>query len=206
MIPRRLVRTVPATTDSGVERFWEQACKLHPDWEHVTHRDPLTIDEWPLTARAWHRCRSGAQLAGLVRLETLWHHGGIYIDSDLELYRSLEPFTGLRGFSIWEDPNTAPDFVLGAEPEHPAIRECIEAALWRISSDSTDWRTGNGAWSTGPGVTTTVLPDRDDWLMLPPGSFAPYHYSQRNKRHHDHRADQPWSYGAHHWRHSWEGN
>jgi len=206
VIPTRLVRTVPRTTSAEVEAFWSTACDLHPEWTHDTLRDPLDADAFPLTFRAWHRCRSGAQLAGLVRLETLWHHGGIYIDSDVELYRSLDPFTGLRGFSCWEDQKTAPDFVLGAEPEHPAIRECIDMALWRITSDSSDWRDGNGAWSTGPGVTTSVLPGRDDWLMLPPGTFAPYHYTEPHLRHHDHRTEQPWSYGAHHWWHSWEGN
>lgn len=206
MIPARLFRTVPATVDEQVEALWTAACEIHPEWGHVTHRDPLNPSEWPLTSSAWRRCMTGAQLAGLIRLESLWHHGGVYIDSDVELYRPLDPFLGLRGFSVWEDAKTAPDFVLGAEPEHPAVRECIDLALTRIRSDSTDWRTGNGAWSTGPGVTTAVLPGRADWLMLPPGSFAPYHYSEPHRRDQDHRSEQPWAYGAHHWHHSWEGH
>ena len=205
MIPARLIRTIPEHPSAEAERFWRQACDLHPGWEHVTYQDPLNPDWWPLTSHAWPWCQTGAQFAGLIRLEALFHGGGIYIDSDLELFRTLEPLRNTRGFAVWEDPNTVPDFVLGAEPEHPAIRACLTLALTRIQSDATDWRTGNGAWATGPGVTTTTLPGRNDFLLLPPATFAPYHYSEPERANEDHAA-LPFTFGAHRWRHSWAGH
>lgn len=205
MIPRILHRTVPETSPDA-DVLWDGAVALHPGWEHRTWRDPINPEAFPLTSHAWDQCRSGAQMAGLIRLEALWHHGGIYLDSDIEMYRPLDSLCGLDGFSIWEDARTAPDFVLGAAPHHPAIMACIDLALERLASDSTDWRTGPGAWGTGPGVTTTILPGRTDWLLLPPGSFAPYHYSERHRAGDDHRTQQPWAFGAHHWRHSWAGH
>jgi hypothetical protein len=47
-----------------------------------------------------------------------------------------------------------------------------------------------------------VLPNRDDVALLPPGSFYPYHYTERHRRHEDHAA-APWTFGAHHWAASW---
>lgn len=202
MIPARLVRCVPSETSPTVEAWWLRAVALHPGWEHVTLRDPLHPDDYPMTCDAWNRCESGAQLAGLVRLEDLYTYGGIYLDSDVEVFRSLDRLRRYRGFAAWEDETTVPDAVLGAEPGHPALRECLELALARIRSSSVDWRTGPGSWGTGPGVTTAVLPGRDDFVCLAAESFYPYHYTEKHRADEDHAAN-PNTYAAHHWHASW---
>lgn len=209
MIPPRLIRTVPASTSPEAEEFWDGARLLHPDWDHVTFRDPIDTGLFPITAQHWHQCKSGAQLAGLVRLEALYTLGGIYLDSDIEVYRSLAPLLPLHAFAAWEDSDVIPDAVIGAEAGHPAIARCLELALDRLVNGSPadcDWRTGHGTWSTGPGVTTAILADRDDVLTLPPGSFFPYLYTEKHRRNEDHRTAQPWAFGAHHWAHSWNGS
>lgn len=203
MIPKRLIRSVPVKTSDEVEAFWDQAAELHAGWEMVTLRDPIDPTWFPLTAKHWSRCQSGAQLAGLVRLEALWHRGGVYIDSDVECYRPFTPLMDLRAFAAWEDPAVVPDAVLGAERAHPAIMDCLNLALRRLHSNDPDWCTGSGAWATGPGVTTTVLPNRGDVLVLPPGAFYPYSYTEKHRRHEDHAAEQPWAFCAHHWAGSW---
>lgn len=195
-IPRILHRTVPAETAGRVEDWWEHWRQLLPGWTLMTHRDPLNPNEWPETSDLWAQCRNGAQLAGLVRLEALWRHGGVYVDSDVEPYRTLEPLLDLRGFSAWEDAKVAPDAVLGAEPHHPAVGGMLKLA--RVTLEA-----GGDAWATGPGVTTHVLPGRRDWLLLPPGSFYPYHYRDLQGAKKDHSQTQPWAFAAHHWAGSW---
>lgn len=191
-IPALLWRTVPLETSEEVEQFWLRAVELHPDWRCVTMRDPLDPNMFPLTSKHWERCTKGAQLAGLVRLELLYRYGGVYVDSDVELYQSLEPLRYCRAFAAWEDMRTVPDAVIGAVPRHPAIALCLDVAI-----DSLE----GGPWASGPGALTAVLPGRDDVLLLPPASFYPYHYSERHRRHEDHRA--PFTFGAHHWHASW---
>lgn len=198
LIPRILHRTVPAETTEEVEEFWAAAERLHPDWHLVTHRDPLDPTRWPETGPHWPRCTSGAQLAGLIRLEALWHHGGVYIDSDVELYRPLDCLLACEAFAAWEDALCVPDAVLGAMPAHPAIRACLDLAVERVAA-------GEGAWASGPGVTTEVLVDRDDVVTIPPASFYPYHYQAKHLRSARPGAHDPWCFGAHHWAHSWAG-
>ncbi len=194
MIPRRLIRTVPAEVDPESEAFWARFEELHPDWELVTFRDPIDPELFPLTSPHWDRCHSGAQRAGLIRLEALLRLGGVYVDADVEPYRSFEPLLGVEAFAAWEDDKIVPDAVLGARADHPFLRAAIDLAIDRLEQ---------GAWSSGPAVTADLLPGRTDVLLLPPGAFYPYHYSRRDLRHADHAHQQPWAFAAHHWTSSW---
>ena len=196
-IPKILHRIVPINTVAQAEQWWNEFGRLHQDWELMTHRDPLDPADWPETSPYWGQCTSGAQMAGLLRLECLLKFGGIYVDQDFEPYRSFEPLLGLSCFAGWEDSKCVPDALIGASKGHPAIRDCLDLALSRMPG---------GAWETGPGVTTTVLPNRPDVLLFPPGTFYPYHYlDKEQKRNDNHKAQQPWALAAHHWWHSWKG-
>lgn len=201
MLPQRLIRTVPADTSDEVETLWQIARVLHPEWDMVTFRDPIDPAEFPLTSWCWDACESGAQLAGLIRLEALWHLGGIYIDSDVQVVKSFEGLRPFDCFAAWEDANTVPDAVLGATDHHPAIFHCIVAATERLTTGGDDWQTGRHSWSTGPGVTTTVLAARDDVTLLSPRAFYPVHYSRKADL--DGFEPGPETYAIHRWAASW---
>ncbi len=205
-IPRIIFRTVPETTPDHVEAYWQTAVDNTPGWQHITYRDPINPDAFPSSTTFWDACTSGAQRAGLIRLDAMAHHGGIYLDSDVEVYRPLEPLTQLRGFAGWEDRNVVPDAILGFEAGHPIVPVMLEEALTRLK---------DGAWESGPGVTTRNLPGREDVILFPPGTLYPYHYSIK-RRYDPNRpdgarrrtaipAEQPWALMAHHWHHSWKG-
>jgi hypothetical protein len=177
-IPKILHRVVPERTSRETERWWMAFGRLHPGWELRTHRDPLDPADFPETSAKWPACANGAQLADLVRLEVLYRFGGVYVDSDVEPLRPLDPLLPLSAFAAWEDPRSVPNAVMGAVPGHPAIRACLDLALERVPGDT---------WQAGPGVTTKVLQGRDDVLLLPPGSFYPYHYREKARRSEDFR-------------------
>lgn len=193
-IPRILHRTVPAETSDEVEAWWAQFERLHPGWDCKTYREPLDPADWPLTGDLFERCQNGAQKAGLIRLESLVRDGGVYVDSDVEPFRSFEPLLHLSAFAGWEDETTVPDAVLGAGPSHPAFLLMIEKARSSIEG-------GGDAWQSGPGVSTEVLPGRTDVLVLPPGAFYPHHYLEKKAA--GTRTANPWVFCEHKWHHSW---
>ncbi len=193
-IPRILHRTVPAETSDQVEAWWAEFERLHPGWETKTYREPIDPAEWPLTGDLFARCQNGAQKAGLIRLECLVRDGGVYVDSDVEPFRSLEPLLQLQAFAGWEDETTVPDAVLGARQGHPAFRVMIEKARAVIEG-------GGDAWNSGPGVATEVLPGRPDVLVMPPGAFYPHHYLEKAAA--GTRTTNPWVFVEHKWHHSW---
>lgn len=194
VIPRILHRTVPTETTDEVEAWWRKAQALHPGWEFRTYREPVDPASFPLTSDLWPRCQNGAQKAGLIRLEALFTHGGVYLDSDVEPFRSLEPLLHLPAFAAWEDETTVPDAVLGARAGHPAFEEMIAKARASIEG-------GGDAWLSGPGVATETLPNRPDVLVLPPGAFYPHHYLEKAKA--GARTTCPWVFVEHKWHHSW---
>jgi mannosyltransferase OCH1-like enzyme len=184
---------VPKSTSKEVETWWEQAGLLHPDWEHVTLRDPIDPADFPLTSPSWPQCESGAQFADLIRAEELYLRGGVYIDSDVEVLRPFDPLLGVKGFLGWEDTEHICNAVMGFEDNHFGLAIYIETALKRLS---------RGTWASGVGTITEVFRHRLDTLLLPPQCFYPMHYRSK------HITRQPWStlhwsFATHHWLHSW---
>jgi hypothetical protein len=167
---------------------------MHPEWELRTYREPINPADWPLTGDLFERCSSGAQKAGLIRLEALYTYGGVYVDSDIEPVRPFDSLLYSPAFAGWEDENVVPDALLGSEASHPAFKVMLAKARASIES-------GGDAWASGPGVTTSTLPGRNDVLLLPPGSFYPVHYREKIRL--GTRNEQPWVFAEHKWHHSW---
>ena len=193
-IPRILHRVVPETPNSVAEAWWERFRQLHPDWELRTHRDPLQADEWPLTRDHWDKCANGAQFADLIRLEALITHGGVYVDQDVEPLRPLDPLLYVPAFAAWEDERSVPNAVMGAVPDHPAMVACLELMISRLPGDT---------WQSGPGVLTTILPPRQDVLLLPPGAFYDVHYRDPDRDVRMTEPAMPWTFARHHYWGSW---
>jgi glycosyl transferase-like sugar-binding protein len=197
VIPQRLIRVVPEKTTDEVELWWKQACALHPMWNHVTYRDPISPRLFPLTRDLWGTCKSGAQLADLVRAEELYHRGGVYIDSDVEVFKSFAPLTLQHAFAGYEEPGSVPNAILGFRPHHPALLHVLRLARERHAI---------GTYDSGAKVTCEVLPTYDDVLLLPPGAFYPVYWKHKDVADWSRvQEENPWAYCCHHAAHSWEG-
>lgn len=206
-IPKILFRTVGEVTDDQTEAWWARSVELTPGWHHITYRDPADPEEFPYATTYWHACNSGAQRAGIIRLEALMQHGGLYLDSDVELWKDPTPLLDNRAIAAWEDANTIPDAILGFEPDHAVLPVMLDEALRKIPE---------GAWESGPGVTTRNLAGRDDVTLLPTEWLYPFHWKSSVKRRFDVstpvgrrnyeklKSSMPDTFMAHHWRHSWK--
>ena len=179
-----------------MEEWWTEAQVLHAGWVCRTYREPIDPADWPLTGDLFDRCQNGAQKAGLIRLEALYRDGGIYLDSDVKVFRSLDPLRMCDGFAGWEDETTVPDAVLGFRAGHPAVEAMLAKARACIEG-------GGDAWHSGPGVTTETLPNRPDVLVLPPGALYPFHYLEKHRGGEVNAKPPPWAFVAHQWHGSW---
>lgn len=209
-IPHRFIRCIPTDPSDEAEAWWHRFGELHPGWDMRTIQDPIDPKDWPLLGR-WHALvSSGAQLAGLVRLEAVWRWGGWYVDSDVEPLRPFADLDSGPGVAVigTEDGIHLTDAVFGAPQRHPAIRAVIE----HVDDLYTGWARCTfdgsappGAQATGPLATTTVLAGRPDVTVLPTEAFYPYSYTERHRRLEDFATTSPTSYAVHHWAFSWAG-
>lgn len=201
-IPRILHRIVlpPMTASGEVERYWHTLARLHPDWEMRTWSGPLDPDEWELGG-LFAECNTVAGVADLLRLEILWRHGGIYLDTDCEPVRSMDPLLAYSFFIGTEDGRFLTNSVMGSVPQHPAIRSYMDAILQehRTSLDVAP----NEA--TGPFLATEVLGQRDDVTVLPPECFYPEPFAARSARVRQTSQElaTPFTYVVHRWASSW---
>lgn len=200
MIPRILHRCVPAEVPDRYEEFWRGWLDLHPSWVGLTWQDPIHPALFPLSSPAWPHVRAGAALAGLVRLEALASHGGIFLDWDVRPVRPLDDLLEVRGgmFAAWEDDEHVPDAVFGCVAGHPAVVELRDLAIAGTIA-------GDSVWEVSVGLFTASLPRREDVTLLPSASFYPVHYSEERAHPGASAAHVPGpdTYGVHEWAWSW---
>src|ERR671939_669644 len=63
--------------------------ELHPRWKHVLWTEenrPTLINE-----EQFQRADSYAQQSDILRYEIVYRHGGVYVDTDFECLRNIEP-------------------------------------------------------------------------------------------------------------------
>jgi hypothetical protein len=87
-------------------------------WDNVRARE--VFDQYPFAREALD-ARVYAFASDVIRLYALYHYGGIYLDSDVELFGSLDPFLEHQFFSGFQDPEHAITAVMGAERGSPFV-------------------------------------------------------------------------------------
>jgi hypothetical protein len=133
MIPKRLHYVwvggpFPARYQAHVDG-WR---RLHPDWE-ITRWSEANIDlSHPLIAKAY-RLRKWSTVADIARLMAVHGHGGIYLDTDIEVLQPLDSLLRQRCFLAFQGTAKASDLVangcFGAVAGHWFIGEALQAVL-----------------------------------------------------------------------------
>ena len=224
MIPKRLIRCVPEVIPDAWEANWLKWCDEYyttrviglTAWDCVTIQDPIDPVLFPLLGRYHRYATSGAQLAGMVRLETVWRYGGVYVDADMEPLRAIDELRRHPLFICTEDGVHLTDAMFGAEKNHPGLLATIEhvARLYEdwlsacavpFPEDDSPPPDPPGAQATGPLATTHCLSRRPDVTVLAQRMFFPYTYLEPERAGEDFARTSPESYAVHRWSHSWAG-
>jgi mannosyltransferase OCH1-like enzyme len=164
----------------------------HPRWDVRLWTDAEADELMPAEAMA--RARNDAERANLLRYELLRRFGGVYVDTDFECRRPLDPLlAGIDAFAASESPGRAACGILGATPGHPAFE-----AVARLSRETVGLGAHN-ADGTGPYLLTVVLADHPEVTIFGPELFYPYLWHEPERQH----AEFPDAYAVHHWAGSW---
>lgn len=167
----------------------------HPGWDYkLWNLDNL--DFVPQRLDLVKSAPSYAQMADVLRYEILYRHGGIYIDTDFECLRSIEPILeGVQNFACSEDGLSITNALIGASPGSVYMQRCVAALPDRVGLAAPTHETGPGL------LTRTLLGEglAGDFTLFPREWFYPYNWNEL------HRATEnfPEAYAIHRWAHSW---
>lgn len=113
------------------------------------------------------RLRVPAERSDILRLELLYRFGGVYVDTDLECRRSLDPYIENLGFFVAQlKPNRINNAFIGATAGHPILLRALRELTPREFP-------GYDKWAAGPLFLDRLLGDYPEIHAFPPGLLYP---------------------------------
>lgn len=169
----------------------------HPGWEMklwTDHNLPLLVNQW-----AFDHAVNYGHKGDLLRLELLRLFGGVYLDTDFECNKNIEPLLdGVEAFAAYTEPE---DFsfkahfeqaILGACPRHRLFRKAVlEQGEWSFRHENEGHIRQAAAWYLAHKIeevygetVNRIEPGRSeplmfsDFLLFPKHFFYPFHWSE----------------------------
>lgn len=165
----------------------------HPDWTMELwtdgHLPELRHPE------SFEHGRNHSERSNVLRYEILRQLGGVYIDTDMECLRPIDPLLdGVEVFAGNTRPGRIGSAIIGAVPGHPAFERAVELVPHGVAGG------GRQTEETGPGFLTSILADFPDVTVFPAAYFYPYRHDEKHLR----SQEFPEAYAVHHWTKTWE--
>lgn len=106
-------------------KSWKKYC---PDYEIIEwNEDNFDISSAPLYVRQAYEAKKWAFVTDYVRLKVVYDHGGIYLDTDVELIKSLDQFLHHNAYFGFEDGiHVATGLGFGAKKDADVLAEMME--------------------------------------------------------------------------------
>ena len=101
---------------------WKKFC---PDYEIVEWNETnFDVNQNIYTKEAYEN-KKWAFVSDYVRLYALYHHGGIYMDTDVEVLKNLDDYLNHDAFSGFESSNAIPTGIIGAKKGNYHIKQLL---------------------------------------------------------------------------------
>lgn len=105
-------------------RSWKKHC---PDYEIIEwNEDNFDISSAPLYVRQAYEAKKWAFVTDYVRLYAMVNYGGIYMDTDVEVIKPLDPFLHHRAFSGFEREIHIPTGIMACEKGFPLFQTFLD--------------------------------------------------------------------------------
>lgn len=157
MIPKRIIYCWFGSKEKpeNVQRCIDTWHKYMPDWEFLEiNEDNVDVNMFEYSKNAYEH-KAWGFVGDPIRLWALYKYGGIYLDTDVEVYQTFEPLLDNHFFAGFEQPHYFGNATIGCEPNNPIIKEVLE----QYESGKEQWQPKEHWWEyrTGPMILTDTL-------------------------------------------------
>lgn len=169
--------------------------KHNPDFKiQRWDENNLSIDD-PVYLKAYQK-KQWAYCSDYARLKVLHAHGGIYLDTDIEIIKSLDDLLTSKCFLGRENPNDLNGAVIGAIKGHPFIFDVFKATKESLKSD----------FVPIPRILNFVYnyEKYPDVMIYPEKYFYPYNPFYKDIKLLLFCDIEDDTYAIHHWNYSWK--
>jgi mannosyltransferase OCH1-like enzyme len=162
-------------------RWIETWRRRHPNWEHrLWTEDELPSD--PIRPEVLERLRAPVERADILRLEILYRHGGVYVDTDVECLRPVDEVLAGHDFvGVCLKPGRMTNTFIASVPAHPLLERALREVkplevYWTLSAPSDDLKE-----VAGPPLLRRLVVEYPDVKLLEPPTFFPATDEERER-------------------------
>lgn len=102
--------------------------RVLPDYEIIEwNEDNFSIEDSVPYVQEAYSCGKWAFVTDYVRLYALETYGGIYLDTDVEIFHPLDEFLPCKMFMGFESNDYLTTAIIGSQPGMPVIREFLDS-------------------------------------------------------------------------------
>lgn len=160
---------------------WRKFC---PDYEIIQWNEDNYDVEKNLYMKQAYEAKKWGFVPDIARLDILYEHGGIYLDTDVELIKNLDELLYQKAFAgveKWGNINMGG--CSGSVPHHPMIKKMLDYRINEqfVLKDGTLNQTTCGYYETKPMIELGMKPDNtvqhvEDMTVYSSDFFHPYDY------------------------------
>ena len=128
MIPKKIhyVWLGRGEKDARTKYCIETWKKYLPDYEIIEWNEDNFPMDYNVFFKQAYENKKWAFASDVVRLYALYNEGGIYMDTDVEVYKSLDEFLNLEGFTGFEDIHYPVCATMGCCKGNPVIKMMLD--------------------------------------------------------------------------------
>jgi len=131
---------------------WKKYC---PEYEIIEWNEDSLDFNSSLHCKQAYESQKWGFVVDYLKPYLLYHHGGIYMDTDMELFKSLDSFLHFPAFFGFENHEYLGTAIIGAEIGNPLMKEIMEYYV----TASFIKPNGKPDHTTGPAHATRMIKD-----------------------------------------------